>query len=155
MPLTTTKQFSFVSRALSERTFSVIRFQGVDGISRLYEFDITLGAKDPEIDLGQVLQNPATLTLHGPDRDVPVHGILARFEQLQEIDGRYLYHAVLVPRLWQADAAGLAIGAGAPVVLAASQWRHDRVELRPSYARRDNDRNGRQDCEPQARAAPP
>jgi type VI secretion system VgrG family protein len=95
-----TKKFLFVSKALPEDTFAVVRFNGTEGISKLYSFDITLVSDDPEIDLKEILQNPATLTILGDHQDLPVHGILAQFEQLHEVKHHYFYRAVLVPRLW-------------------------------------------------------
>ena len=95
------KEYTFVSHAFAEDTFLVARFEGIDGISRLYEYDITLAAEDPEIDSRTALQNPATFTIISADGEFPVHGILSRFEQLQEIDETIFYRAVLVPRLWQ------------------------------------------------------
>jgi len=103
MAIDETKRFTFVSQGLPEDTFSAVTFKGTEGISRLYEYDITLASDDPEIDLRGVLQNPATLTIHGDGQDRPIHGILAQFEQLHEVKGRYFYRALLVPRLWQAD----------------------------------------------------
>jgi type VI secretion system secreted protein VgrG len=101
------RRFEFVSQApgLSEETFDVVRFRGVEGISRLYEFDITLVSGDPDIDLSAVLQNPATLTILGREGgdDRVIHGIPIEFEQLEE-QGEYIfYRALLVPRVWQAD----------------------------------------------------
>jgi type VI secretion system VgrG family protein len=103
MAIDETKRFTFVSQGLPEDTFSVVEFKGTEGISRLYEFDITLASDDPEIDLKGVLQNSATLTTKGSDQDLPIHGILGQFEQLHEVKGHYFYRALLVPRLWQAD----------------------------------------------------
>jgi type VI secretion system secreted protein VgrG len=103
MAIDDTKRFSFVSGGLPEDTFSVVTFKGTEGISRLYEFDVTLASDDPDIDLKEILQNPATLTIHGSDQAFPIHGILAQFEQLHEVKGNYFYRALLVPRLWQAD----------------------------------------------------
>jgi len=103
MAIDETKRFTFVSQGLPEDTFAVVEFKGTEGISRLYEFDITLASDDPEIDLKGVLQNPATLTIKGGDQDLPIHGILGQFEQLHEVKGSYFYRALLVPRLWQAD----------------------------------------------------
>jgi len=103
MAIDETKRFTFVSQGLPEDTFAVVEFKGTEGISRLYEFDITLASDDPEIDLKGVLQNPATLTIKGSDQDFPIHGILGQFEQLHEVKGHYFYRALLVPRLWQAD----------------------------------------------------
>ncbi|UCF82172.1 MAG: type VI secretion system tip protein VgrG, partial [Desulfobacteraceae bacterium] len=70
---------------------------------RLYEFDITLASDDGEIDLKGVLQNPATLTIKGGDQDLPIHGAVSQFEQLNEVKGHYFYRALLVPRLRQTN----------------------------------------------------
>ena len=99
MAIDETKRFTFVSQGMPEDTFAVVEFKGTEGISRLYEFDITLASDDPEIDLNGVLQNPATLTIKGSDQDFPIHGILGQFEQLHEVKGHYFYRALLVPRL--------------------------------------------------------
>ncbi len=97
------KEFTFVSKALSEDTFSVVTFRGVEAISKPYEFDLTLASEDPEIDLKAVLQNPATLTIFHGDEELPFHGVLAQFEQLHEVKQHVFYRAVLVPRLWSAS----------------------------------------------------
>ena len=95
------KEFTFVSQAFPPDKFLVARFTGVEGVSRLYEFDITLAAEDPEIDIRSALQNSATFKIIAGDNEIAFHGILARFEQLEEIDETVFYRAVLVPRLWQ------------------------------------------------------
>ncbi len=95
------KEYTFVSGAYPAETFLVARFTGTEGISRLYEFDIRLASEDPEIDSRAMLQNPATFSITVGDAEIPVHGMLAKFEQLQEIDETVFYRAVLVPRLWQ------------------------------------------------------
>jgi type VI secretion system secreted protein VgrG len=95
------KEFTFTSKALPEDTFSVVKFSGVEAISKPYEFDITLASEDPEIDLKAVLQNPVILTIVHGDEELLFHGILARFEQLHEVKQHAFYHAVLVPKLWK------------------------------------------------------
>lgn len=97
-------RFTFVSKALSEDTFTVAEFKGSEGVSMLYEFEILLYSDDPEIDLKAVLQNQATLTIipEGGD-ERKIHGIPARFEQLQEHDDYIYYRLKLVPRYWLAD----------------------------------------------------
>ena len=99
------KNFTFVSDACPEETFDVVRFKGTERISGLYEFDITLASDDPDIDVRSVLQNPATFRIVTPDAELPVYGIMARFEQLQEVDDHVFYRGILVPRLWQATLA--------------------------------------------------
>ncbi|MBN2320587.1 MAG: type VI secretion system tip protein VgrG [Acidobacteria bacterium] len=96
------KEFTFVSKALPEDAFSVVKFSGIEAISQPYEFDITLASEDPEIDLKAVLQNPATLTIVHGDEELPFHGVLSRFEQLHEVKQHVFYRAVLVPKLWNA-----------------------------------------------------
>jgi type VI secretion system secreted protein VgrG len=103
MTIDETKRFTFVSQGMPEDTFAVVEFKGTEGISRLYEFGITLASDDGEIDLKGVLQNPATLTIKGGDQDLPIHGAVAEFKQLNEVKGHYFYRALLVPRLRQAD----------------------------------------------------
>jgi type VI secretion system secreted protein VgrG len=95
------KNFTFVSEAFSEDTFAVVRFKGTESISSLYEFEITLSSADPDINVRSVLQNPATFTIVTPDIELPVYGIMSRFEQLAEVDENVFYRGVLVPRLWQ------------------------------------------------------
>jgi type VI secretion system VgrG family protein len=96
------KNFTFISKAMPEDTFSVVKFSGTEAISRPYEFDILLASEDPEIDLKTVLQNPATLTITDGNEDLPFHGVLAQFEQLHEAKQHVFYRAVLVPKLWNA-----------------------------------------------------
>jgi len=103
MAIVETNQFTFASQGLAENTFSVVKFKGVEGISKLYEFDITLASDDAEITLKDVLQNTAILTVKGSDQDLPVHGAVVEFEQLHETKGHCFYRALLVPRLWQAS----------------------------------------------------
>lgn len=95
-------EFTFISKALPEDTFSVVKFSGTEAISRPYQFDITLSSQDPEIDLKAVLQNPATLTIVHAGEELPFHGVLAGFEQLHEVKQHAFYRAILVPKLWNA-----------------------------------------------------
>ena len=102
MNITESKEFTFISKALPEDTFSVVCFNGIEAISRPYEFEITLASQDPEIDLKAVLQNPATLTIVHSGGELPFHGVLAEFEQLHEVKQHVFYRAILAPKLWNA-----------------------------------------------------
>ena len=95
------RKFTFVSKALPQDTFDVVSFKGFEGISKPYEFEITLVSDDPEIDFKSVLENPATLTILRDQGDLPIHGMVAQFEQLEETAQQILYQALLVPRFWQ------------------------------------------------------
>jgi|GEM_PF-1309359 len=101
MEFLTEKRFSFVSAGAEDDAFGVVYFSGREALSFLYEFDITLVAKDAALNLGAVLQQPATFTIHRPqDEKVEFNGILAHFEQLHEFNGFVFYRAQLRPRLW-------------------------------------------------------
>jgi len=92
MPTEESIKFSFTSTAQPDDTFTVA------------EFEITLYADDPDIDLKGVLKNPVKLTVEKEGEQLRVfHGILSRFEQLHEYSGHVYFRAILVPRLWIAD----------------------------------------------------
>ena len=94
------KRFSFVSNAVPENTFTVVRFRGEEGLSRCYRFEIELAAQDAELDLESILRKPATFIIHRAEGDIPFHGILAEFRQLQQAGAYTFYQAILAPRLW-------------------------------------------------------
>ena len=97
------KQYTFVSKAVPEDTFSVVSFEGVEGISQLYQFEITLFSHDPDIDLKNMLKMPAVFKVFRDGEPRKIHGILSRFDLLHEVDEHIFYKAILVPRLWQSD----------------------------------------------------
>lgn len=97
-------RFTFTSTSQPDDTFTVAEFSGTEAISKLYEFDISLYADDPDIDLKEVLKNPVQLTVQKEGEVLRVfHGILSRFEQLHEYSGHIYFRAILVPRLWISD----------------------------------------------------
>lgn len=103
MPQLKESAFTFESHAMPKDTFSVVRFSGEEGLSTLYRFEILLISENPEIDLAQVLQNPATFTIKGQfadGPDLPFHGILSTFEQMHQVGPYVYYRAELRPRLW-------------------------------------------------------
>ncbi|MEN6624396.1 MAG: hypothetical protein ABFD50_22970, partial [Smithella sp.] len=55
------RKFRFVSFALKPDTFEVVKFSGSEGLSRLYQFEITIVAEDAQLDLEKVIQSRATL----------------------------------------------------------------------------------------------
>ena len=100
MDYLTDKKFSFSSDALAPNTFGVVKFVGTEGISKCYTFEVTLVSDNLEVNLQDVMENPAKLTLHrGDGDDVSYHGILLSFEQLHEVNRLAFYRAHLVPRL--------------------------------------------------------
>lgn len=100
MAFTNREKFRFESEALAPDTFAVVDFQGFEGFSKPYEFEITLVAEDPEIDLASVLEQPARFSIVRQEGDIPFHGIVVRFDQLHAVNDYVFYRALLVPRLW-------------------------------------------------------
>lgn len=99
----TTQRFTFVSYAsgVSETTFAVLRFKGLEAISTPYEFEIMLVSGDPDLDMSAILQSQAVFTIHrDAGDDVTYNGILAEFDQLHAYNEHYFYRAKLVPKIW-------------------------------------------------------
>jgi type VI secretion system secreted protein VgrG len=95
------KKFSFTSSALPDDTFDVVSFSGSEGLSKLYRFDVTLVADNDEIDLENIIQSRATLNILREDGDITFHGILSSFEELETVQERTHYRAVLTPAFWR------------------------------------------------------
>ncbi|WP_052812792.1 type VI secretion system Vgr family protein [Desulfonatronum thioautotrophicum] len=103
MPQPRENAFTFVSQALPEDTFTVVRFNGEEGLSTLYRFDILLVSQRRNVDLTAILQNPATFTIKGAisgSADLPFHGILSAFEMMHQVGDSVFYRAELRPKLW-------------------------------------------------------
>ncbi|MFW6284629.1 MAG: type VI secretion system Vgr family protein, partial [Desulfosalsimonas sp.] len=94
------KRFSFVSMGMPGDTFGVVRFKGQEALSTLYQFEIELVAWDPELDMNEVIQNPAYLTILRNHGDMSFNGMLSEFEQKHQVGAACFYRAVLVPRVW-------------------------------------------------------
>ena len=94
------ERFTFTSQGLPPDTFGVIRFEGHEGLSLCYRFVVELVSSNMEMDLDLVLSSPATFTIKRPGGDLPFHGILSEFEQLQAFGDYGFYRAELVPKLW-------------------------------------------------------
>ena len=96
-------RFRFSSSAFAADKFDVVDLEGFEAINRPYRFSLTLVSDDAEIDFNKILQNPATLCIYSPDgtQEVPYHGVIAEFEQMQKVGNYVYYRAVLVPRLWR------------------------------------------------------
>lgn len=96
------QHFTFQSDALKEDAFTVVRFDGVEALSSLFRFDITLLADSPDIDLAKLLRHAATLTIRGKEAgDLRYHGILSRCTLDRAVGKRFLYQARLVPLCWR------------------------------------------------------
>lgn len=77
----------------------VVRFDGHESISGLFEFHIELAGD--EVDLGTVVGRPATLKIHGMESPRYVHGIVSHIESGGYSRSCRLYSLTLVPPLWR------------------------------------------------------
>ncbi|MFP5221835.1 MAG: type VI secretion system Vgr family protein [Acidobacteriota bacterium] len=94
--------FTFTLSSLDPGTFHVVRFTGTEGLSRLYQFDLTLLSENASVDFGKALSGTATFTIKRPEGgDLVWHGILRDFQQLHMADRHVFYRAALVPKAWQ------------------------------------------------------
>ena len=100
MAYLTKEQFTFRSQALPEGTFGVIGFEGTEGLSQCYRFNIQLISDQGDLDLEEVLQNPAVFTMHRQEGDILFHGIPVEFEQLHSFENYYFYRVGLAPKFW-------------------------------------------------------
>ncbi|MFZ5427977.1 MAG: type VI secretion system Vgr family protein [Thermodesulfobacteriota bacterium] len=93
--------FTFAVSSMKPDAFHVVRFSGSEGLSKLYEFDITLLSDDASIDLGRALSGTATLAVKRQEGgDLVWHGILRDFRQQQMVGKRAVYRAILAPKAW-------------------------------------------------------
>jgi type VI secretion system secreted protein VgrG len=110
VPDLTRRDFPFHSEAVADGDLVVSAFTGRDRIGRPFRFELELASERADIDGTALLTNDAwfglkqgTMLASGQvgARLLKFHGVLSRFEQLGRKDGWYLYHAILVPKLWR------------------------------------------------------
>lgn len=94
------RTFSFFSQAYPNDTFAVISFEAEEALGELYRLEMLLTSRDPAIDFGDVIESPAHCLIHGKERDLTLHGVVAEFEQLNHVDEFTFYRVVLVHKLW-------------------------------------------------------
>jgi type VI secretion system secreted protein VgrG len=78
----------------------VLDFNGTEGISEPFRYNLRLAALDSEIDFDTIIGKPAYLSIYGETGERYVNGIVTRFVQAG-IGNRYtIYHAEIVPLVW-------------------------------------------------------
>jgi type VI secretion system secreted protein VgrG len=92
--------FGFEVGPYAPSDLGVVRFKGLEGISELFSFDLTLASRDPAIELEACVGEDGLLTWESPDGDRWVHGIVSVFEQIGHSAHFTYYRARLVPRIW-------------------------------------------------------
>src|SRR6185436_9573363 len=92
--------FSFQVEGLEDDTLRVLKFEGREGISQTFEYDLELASPDGDLELESVVGKPAILTMHTDDDPRVVEGLVSRFELTRSGRKLTFYRARLVPRLW-------------------------------------------------------
>ncbi len=81
----------------------VVDFTGEEAISQPFRYVVNLVSTDPDIAFDDIVNEKASLLMVRGDEVSPVHGIVVDFQQGRKVSitlgDRYLYRAVLVPRL--------------------------------------------------------
>ncbi len=100
MPGERRADFTFEGGGLGPPDLEVVRFDGNEGVSELFRFDVEMVSRDPDVDIDAMLGANAVLTLSLPEGERKIHGIVSRFELTGM--GRQLAHysARLVPKVW-------------------------------------------------------
>ncbi|SDN25203.1 Rhs element Vgr protein [Desulfonauticus submarinus] len=94
------RRFAFVSLDFPADTFQVVRFNGEQGLSKWYKFEIELISREKNLNLENILQSLVQFKIFRKDSVVLYNGILEEFDQLHFYGEYTFYRAVLVPRLW-------------------------------------------------------
>ncbi|MFH1135199.1 MAG: type VI secretion system tip protein TssI/VgrG [Pseudomonadota bacterium] len=99
MPFFSSELFGFSLQGFPPGCFGVLAFQGKEGLSRCYEFTITLISEDTDLDLERALEAPASFSLNKDGREEWFHGVLTSIEELSVQQDYAFFRATLEPRL--------------------------------------------------------
>lgn len=80
--------------------FLVTRFRGTEGLCQLYRFEIELVTDKQDIQFNDVVGKPAVLSINTVSGERWFHGIVSRFELIDESLKQMQFRAELVPALW-------------------------------------------------------
>ncbi|HVG58820.1 MAG TPA: type VI secretion system tip protein VgrG [Hyalangium sp.] len=92
--------FKFDIGGLGE-SLRVARFSATEGLSRLFELELEIACENPDIDFSEAVGQEAMLSIWGELYPRFFHGIVSRFEQLQDLPRYTLYRVTVVPRVWR------------------------------------------------------
>ena len=93
-------QYLFEVQGIGQK-FAVVRVAGSEGMSELFAFTLTLTSEDGAIVFDDVVGRDALLTIGVGEERRFVHGIVRRFEQMDEGRNVTAYELQLVPRAWR------------------------------------------------------
>ena len=91
--------FRFICHGLKPSTFRVKQFEGYDGISSPFRFEITLSSDDPNISGDSLIDRKATFLIKRFDQFAPYTGIISDFSYLETTVDHSLYRIILQPSL--------------------------------------------------------
>ncbi|MHA6198511.1 type VI secretion system Vgr family protein [Pseudomonas wadenswilerensis] len=97
MPVQSDLRFTFTA---GPDEFEVVEFKLTEGLSETFHLEVDLSCRNPAVDFGQVLDQPALLTLWQGGKPVRyVHGSVSSFQQGETGFRRTRYRAIVEPRL--------------------------------------------------------
>ena len=91
---------TFEVSGLSEE-LRVLSFEGDEGISAPYQFNLVLACSSSQISLSDVVGNLGLLTLSGQKGDRYFHGLVSHFQQQDSGRKFTVYEATVVPGIWR------------------------------------------------------
>lgn len=103
MPFTQAERPLRVKTSLGEDVLLLNSFQGSEGVSRLFHFQLEMLSENLSIDLKALLGKPVVVSILLPDEtsERHIHGLISRMTQLEySKDGLAAYQAEVVPWLW-------------------------------------------------------
>ena len=83
-----------------DQDFTVMRFRGTEGLCQLYRFEIELESTLAGIDVAAAVGDSAALSFHDGQNTRFFHGVVSRFEIVEQTEQTSFYRAELVPQFW-------------------------------------------------------
>jgi len=84
-----------------EETLHVLGFQAEEGLSRLYQLEVDLACKSPNLSFEQIMGKQALFGLKNDTGRHFLHGIVCRFSFIEQARNHSVYHATVVPKVWR------------------------------------------------------
>ncbi|MEM9224671.1 MAG: type VI secretion system tip protein TssI/VgrG [Pseudomonadota bacterium] len=95
-----TERVVVLKTSLPEEMLSAVRFDGVEGLSELFEFTIEAVGERKQIDFNSLIGNNCAVTIKGKTADRLFNGILVQADHLGASTSLNTYRLVLKPWLW-------------------------------------------------------
>ena len=95
-------QVTFTVEGLGRDTrLNVLTFNGTEGLSQLFSFQLELACRSNSVDFSRVVGQAGLLSISRAGQTRQVHGMVSQFQQLQRGSHFTRYTATLVPRAWR------------------------------------------------------